>query len=229
LIKDNLANYWRTILFGVFLISCGIAITYVDDFKQTIIFETLFLGILLSLGSIFKPEKPKKTTVKKENLLLQLSPEKRIDVYLERYRQSWNETRTIHEIQWKCVTVTTTVAAAILGLLVYVKWDDLILTALAPLVIGLLITIKDRDPFLNHIMIIARIEKLLRLHEDFPQLPDNSLLPSEYTEISEKTYEEYKKQQKWKIKSGFVGLVVIYILYAIAILVLWIFLRFSII
>ena len=61
LIRYNLANYWRTILFGVFLISCGIAISYIDDFKQTIIFEIIFLGILLILGSIFKPEKGKKT------------------------------------------------------------------------------------------------------------------------------------------------------------------------
>lgn len=164
--------------------------------------------------------------MKRENPLLQLPTEK-TDVLLERYRQSWNETRTMHEIQWKCVTVTTTAATAILGLMVlYIKLDDFVLSALAPLIIGLLITIKDRDPFLNHIMIIARIEKLLGLHENFPQFPDNSLLPREFVKISEMTYKEYKKQQKWKKKSGFVGLVSIYAIYSIAILFIWIALRF---
>jgi hypothetical protein len=127
------------------------------------------------------------------NALAQLLPDKKTDVLLERYRQSWNEIRTIHDIRWKCMTVTTTAATAILGLMLIYVNKRLILTAIAPLIIGLLITIKDREPFLDHIMIIARIEKLLGLHQDFPQFRDNSLLPSEFTKISAMTYEEYKK------------------------------------
>jgi len=84
--------------------------------------------------------------------------------------------------------------------------------SLAVITIFLFMIIKDREPFLKQIMIIARTERLLHLHDQFSEFPDGSLLPEEFIRISRLTYEDYIKEQKWKKRSLFFTLVLYHLL-----------------
>lgn len=154
---------------------------------------------------------------------IKMSSKDKIEVLIERYKESWNETRLIHDLQWKSITLVTTVTTALMGLIViHHKLIALAPFSLILISIGLAMIIKDREPLLMQIMIIARIEKLLGLHDDFPQFADRSLLPKKFTEISKLTYEDYIKKQKWKKRTLFFFLVLFHCFLALSVFVLWI-------
>ena len=150
-----------------------------------------------------------------------MSSEDKTDILIERYKESWNGIRLIHDMQWKSLTIIATIVTALMGLIVV---HHSLVIALAPssivlILIGLAVIIKDREPFLKDIMIIARIEKLWGMHDVFPQFADKLFLPKEFTEISKKTYEMYIEEQKWKKKTLFFILILFYIILAISVVV----------
>lgn len=160
---------------------------------------------------------------------INISDENKIEILLERYKESWNETRLIHDFQWKSMTIVTTTVTAIMALIVI--HHELVFAlfpfSLAIIILGLMIIIKDREPFLRHIVIISRIEKLLGMHNVFPQFADKSLLPEEYTKITKLTFKEYIKKQKWKKWTLFSLLVLFYCILIIAVVAVSIYIIIS--
>ena len=118
------------------------------------------------------------------------------------------------------MTIVTTAVTAIMALIVI--HHELVFAlfpfSLAIIFLGLMIIIKDREPFLRHIMIIARIEKLLGMHNVFPQFADESLLPKDFTNIPKLTFTQYIKKQKWKKWTLFFLLVLFYCILIIAVI-----------
>ena len=151
-------------------------------------------------------------------------PEKKTDVLLERYRQSWNQQILIHDLQWKGITILAPVITALLGLVV-IKRELVIPMSLSSIVLisaGLFITYRNREVFLQHMMIIARTEKLLGLHESYPELEGRKLLPEVFIDIANKTYEDFIRSQFWKWKSTFFGIFCLYNALIIITIGIWI-------
>jgi hypothetical protein len=170
-------------------------------------------------AGITAPRKTRKGTEEGKGSNTKMQENNEVRVLLERYRQSWNMVRLIHDTQWKSMTVVITIVGVFMGisstrpsLLIPLSVSSFFLIAL-----GASMLVKDRVPFLSHMMIIARIEELLDLQRSFPQFRDGFLLPAEFIATTGKTYNQYLKEMKWKKTSLFFLLLLFYVFLAVAV------------
>lgn len=136
--------------------------------------------------------------------------------------RSWKQVTLIRDIEWKTITIVSTTIAALMCLMAIRPELSIPIGVSSSIIIifGLTITIRHRRPFLNHMMIIARIEKLLGLHAVFPDLPSKRLLPKEFLIPATLTYDDYMRQYKWRIGSTFFYIVFFYIILFLTVIVL---------
>ena len=217
--KDNLESYWVTILFGVFLIGFSVVLTTNYRLRQKGVILTAFVGILFLLGGLLKPNRPRNKKNGTERTPVHSFPYKdKKDILLKRFEESFKEIRLIQDYNWKGITIVTTAVSALLGSTRLFEIKEFGFTLLFGflafifILIGLFFLIRDREPFLEHLVILSRIESLLGLHAPNNQFPDKRLLPFHFEKGADITYEEYIKSNKWKIRSLFFGFLLLYTL-----------------
>jgi hypothetical protein len=184
-----------------------------------VIIITIIAGILFVVGVILKPKRSKGEQEITPKPISTFSSNDKKDILLKRFEESFKEIRQIQDFYWKGITIAATAVSALIGSIEILKLNftlKLPFTFLAFIfiLIGLFMLIRDREPFLEHLVILSRIESLLGLHERYDQFIDKRLVPDHYEKGANITFEEYIKLNKWKIKSLFFGFFSLYILLA---------------
>ena len=167
----------------------------------------------------------KKEVRDKKTLELCLNDKDKKDILLKRYDVSFSEMRSGVSNVWKSTTIVTGAVPILVGSSEYLKiekWTPFVIAVLFWFV-GLVILIRERIAFSEYIGIMARIERILGLHEEYAQFKDGRLLPEGYIKAADYTYKDLRHRLLTKKMSLFFAFLILYVC-LIVVLLLWAFL-----